>query len=737
MKHSNLIYLGLCLLALLILSQGVVAQGVNKKAFIGNVPAKVMDIGDEGEGTWGWDATSHYYEGFSGGGLFSSKAIFLGTRDWTDTLGVKHNIKLSGHGQWETDDRRVMMPTFDEEGWTIHRYVAYQPPQITVDGLRMDDPFPFNRSDHVAGDAETPPNKIPGMADLLIESWFKTNMGITVHQRVIAFGQKNHDDYQIFEWTFKNTGDVDLDDQIELPNQTLKDVYFLRQLRAFEDPSPWMTYYGEMPEDTLRVMYGYPMRWPDADWDNLGMVDETTGYIARPWFTAEGTVFASAAVNDMSNDDEDQPHMTGYYDCDLEMVTKQPMNLTSTQTFDLYDVMVNGFRNFAGAPINEDARPGVHDVDIDERGYLAANEAPWWGFTLSGFVAYGPYNLAPGDSFRIAWAQALGTISPQKAHEIGLQWLNDDVTPPPGMELGVSDNLPDTYDQYPELYAEDSRASEHSNWAKDCWIHTGKDSLMNIMAAAQWAYDNNFDLPQPPPPPSIEVTSLPDRIEILWGDESEAADDFAGYRVYRAQGQWWTGQAPADYYSEGGNQYLGVYELLFECGEGTDNPTIVHKYDDTTAQRGLAYYYYVTAFDDGTSNKPDWHGKVESLESSQWANVTQKAANLKKQAASSLDNVVIVPNPYNISASELQFVGEQNKIMFLNLPLECTIRIYTESGDLIRTIEHFGSGDEAWGVLEQEHSSTSSDQLIVSGIYIAHFQTPEGDESVKKFVVVR
>jgi len=303
MKQSKLIYLGLSLLILLFTVQFVMAQGVSKTANIGNVPSKVVDTGDEGEGSWGWDATSHYFEGFSGAGLFSSKAIFLGTRDWTDTQGVTHNVKVSGHGQWETDDRHIMMPTFDAEGWTIHRYMRYQPPAITVDGLRMDDPYPYNRSDHVAGDAETPPDKIPGTADILIESWFKTDMGITVHQRVIAFAQKNHDDYQIFEWTFKNTGDVDLDDDIELPNQTLKDVYFLRQLRPMEAPRPWMSYYGEMPEDTLRVMYGYPMRWPDSEWDNLGQVDETTGYIAHPWFTAEGTVFASATVNDMVNDD--------------------------------------------------------------------------------------------------------------------------------------------------------------------------------------------------------------------------------------------------------------------------------------------------------------------------------------------------------------------------------------------------------------------------------------------------
>jgi hypothetical protein len=81
--------------------------------------------------------------------------------------------------------------------------------------------------------------------------------------------------------------------------------------------------------------------------------------------------------------------------------------------------------------------------------------------------------------------------------------------------------------------------------------------------------------------------------------------------------------------------------------------------------------------------------------------------------------------------------------MFLDIPGYCKIRIYSERGDLINTIIHDdGSGDQAWFL------TTSSRQVVVSGIYIAYIevtQDPEdtaytykkGDSIYKKFIVIR
>ncbi|HXG00506.1 MAG TPA: hypothetical protein VNL69_06960, partial [Bacteroidota bacterium] len=118
------------------------------------------------------------------------------------------------------------------------------------------------------------------------------------------------------------------------------------------------------------------------------------------------------------------------------------------------------------------------------------------------------------------------------------------------------------------------------------------------------------------------------------------------------------------------------------------------------------------------------------------------AAKLKRQAgppitSGQLSAVRIVPNPFILESNQALRLGpgdtQRNVIAFYNIPGYCTIKIYTELGELIRTIEHNdGSGDATWNLI------TSSDQLIVSGVYIAVIEdTRTGGRAIQKFVVIR
>jgi hypothetical protein len=52
----------------------------------------------------------------------------------------------------------------------------------------------------------------------------------------------------------------------------------------------------------------------------------------------------------------------------------------------------------------------------------------------------------------------------------------------------------------------------------------------------------------------------------------------------------------------------------------------------------------------------------------------------------------------NLSANAMQFSTTPDKIMFVNLPPVCTIKIYSENGNLVKTILHSdGKSDEQWG----------------------------------------
>ena len=155
---------------------------------------------------------------------------------------------------------------------------------------------------------------------------------------------------------------------------------------------------------------------------------------------------------------------------------------------------------------------------------------------------------------------------------------------------------------------------------------------------------------------------------------------------------------------------------------------MVHTFDDTTALRGRNYYYYVVSKDDGSRN--DVSPGVP-LVSSKYLTMTNTPAQLKRPANQDLAEIRVVPNPYNRAANAFGTVT-RDRLAFYGLPGVCTIKIFTERGDLVQTLNHDdGSGDQLWDSL------TSSKQIIVSGLYIAVFQTPDGRSAFRKFIVVR
>ncbi len=723
----------LCLMFSLLISDlayGAIAKHIR----VGKYHMWVIDSADEGKSVISTNGYN-YYHGFKDY-QFYRRGWAIGARDWKDENGDLHAVMVTVDGTEVCDELNSTMPIPDSEGVYIRRYRRYQPPYVTVDGFRVSVPFPMDeQSDEVA------PDKIPGTADIMVEARINTSLGVTIHHRALAWSQTNHDDYVLYIWTFKNTGNIDSDPEIELPNQTLNDFYYLRTTRSNKHHgrprgTNWHSNYGEYVGDSLRIAYAYSSRAPAATYDSFGNIEsQSVGFLVNPEYTGEAMLHVDTSPSD-NTDDPSQPQMTDTGNSEVQAFKNASSMLNPEQVILVYQVMENGFVGYYPEweyMDDPDIYPGTHHaVRFEDIGFQFPDE-PWGRGHNNSFTASGPYTLAPGDSITMIWASVVGSISPEKGWEVGRAWANGTATPPPGYTWngGVpTDNLPPPFKMFPEFYE-----NSENNWAKDCWVATGKDSIFQNAWAAQWAVRNNFNVPIPPPSPSVEVESLPDKINIAWGNESEAVSDFAGYRVYRASG--------SPYYSEEGAVVVGKWERVFECGAGTGK-ALTNEFDDTDATgviRGVAYYYYVTAFDDGThpevSDPVGVKGVAESLESGQYLNMTTRPAHLTREPGAKLSDIRVVPNPFNITARTLQFLGEPDKIMFLDLPLECTIKIYTESGDLVKTIEHFGSGDESWGVLSEEHSASETGQIIVSGIYIAYIETPEGESTFVKFVVVR
>ncbi|MEZ4763052.1 MAG: hypothetical protein R3C26_07600 [Calditrichia bacterium] len=98
----------------------------------------------------------------------------------------------------------------------------------------------------------------------------------------------------------------------------------------------------------------------------------------------------------------------------------------------------------------------------------------------------------------------------------------------------------------------------------------------------------------------------------------------------------------------------------------------------------------------------------------------------------------IVPNPYVRKAEDFNFTEDDNQLLFVNLPPYCTLRIFTVTGDLVKTIDHqSGSADEKWDQI------TESNQYVASGVYILQIDDAENlarepiQGSIEKFVIIR
>ena len=89
-----------------------------------------------------------------------------------------------------------------------------------------------------------------------------------------------------------------------------------------------------------------------------------------------------------------------------------------------------------------------------------------------------------------------------------------------------------------------------------------------------------------------------------------------------------------------------------------------------------------------------------------------------------------MPNPY-LAHAKWELYENERKIQFVNLPGECTIRIYTLAGDLVSTLDHNdGTGSQDWNLL------TRSGRSVVSGVYLYNVESPYGNYT-GKFAVIK
>jgi hypothetical protein len=108
-------------------------------------------------------------------------------------------------------------------------------------------------------------------------------------------------------------------------------------------------------------------------------------------------------------------------------------------------------------------------------------------------------------------------------------------------------------------------------------------------------------------------------------------------------------------------------------------------------------------------------------------------------AEEDMEKIKVVPNPYFAASA---FEGQNTfssgrgprEIQFRYLPSECTVRIYSVAGELVKTIYHSSpleSGTGRWNLLTEDNLSAAY------GVYIYHVDAPNIGQKIGKLAIVK
>lgn len=647
--------------------------------------------------------TTQYSWMLTGSGPQNTEIWYYPQDQWHSQMlyQIFNPVCLDDSGTVDEKGNRKIIPTpFVSNGkndfsWEIRRY---RPPNVTIDGIPQNREYRWQTDPMLTSD-------ICAVWEDILPFW-----GIRTHVEIYAFSNPYHQDYIIWKATYKFTGETrrpieNPGDNDFFPDQKIRfwwpiafsfgptkaGEYEVIRSFAFEgedDLDSWVARKSDLvtdnSRDSLKIAYYWDSKYsgitayPNGSTDDAGDPDRKTGHLISPQIPGYALLYASKTAHDL-NDDPAQPYSMPHAGIVKDIWSRRDFGLRDTY-------------------IGHDNR-GKFPRDIITEGWDTRPEKG-----PMRFITVGPYELSKNaaagiyDSITVAYAIGVGSLSWEMADSVGKKWFR----------------------------------GEYSDDDKKNWILTGVDSLAQVLDRAYWAWNNGLNVPDPPPPPDVEITSDADRVVIEWSypdasyykDPDSGNDDWYAWRVYRKKGAAFVAD-PLDNYS--GEKW----ELVYETTNRSET-----SYIDRDVVRGVSYYYAVTAVDDGAENNdPLFPG--QKLESSRYVNRSGLPAIPFKAGLDASDRVRVVPNPATIKAGGLGFPGAESQILFANLPYKCKLTVYTETGDKISSIDHFGTDQEVW------NQRTDTNQYVVSGIYILAVTEAENlsgeklSEQFVKFILIR
>ncbi len=278
---------------------------------------------------------------------------------------------------------------------------------------------------------------------------------------------------------------------------------------------------------------------------------------------------------------------------------------------------------------------------------------------------------------------------------------------------------------------------------------------------------DRYILPAPPPSPRLHPVADKGKVTLYWNNMPESAEDpisrekdFEGYRIYarrKTSGlqEEWSLLADFDLKNDFGyNTGLDYVRIKDEAGnpayEIFGQDTFHYKFENKNLLNGWPdkNIFSITSYDRG-----DPSTGLESLESSKLENRVAVITGQRAREDDSL-KVGVYPNPYRVNAIWDGTGVRDRMIWFTGLPEEATIRVFTISGELIKTIGHnaasydgnqtrrlsgglsanavYAGGEHAWDLI------TDHDQALATGMYIFAVENNEtGYVKTGRFLVIK
>ena len=534
------------------------------------------------------------------------QTFWLGVKDWTNPEGRQYPYYVAQIG-WYGQDAGVVFPIQNK---LIGRY---EDTMVIVDGLQS-----FERD--TALDEIDP--DLP--ADRMIHNIFNTSLGITADRKIYAYAHPYHDNYHLIEYTYCNTGNTDRDENIELADQILNDVYFFRVHRwrgneqaAWNGSGDARQWWGGFSmhdtvgdgHDVYPVDFTAQYMWMGRDhnglfydghaYSNLGaalmslspmgarMVAEgdTVGRLAGPTMVGRSTIHADLSPTNNAYD-RGQPSTMSFIHNQGDFFTGDAGHE------DIYELGILTFEN-------PDRNPGCttcftraypHYADRIESGGEFWNPTNHAAFgSQSGYSAttgYGPYEMAPGECVNIVVSEGVAGLSFDAATKIGRMYKRSG----PDRDARIIEHDADGNGEInftPFDYDQVFVGTEAQT--KNQWVMSARDSLFQMFYRARDLYEasngmTRYPIAEPPRPPvRFSVRGRPDRIDLAWTPAPDGPY-VHHWEIYRTEN--WVD-----------NLYVNgcLEDLSIECGYEriVSLPASVTSYPDMDVQPGTDYYYYI------------------------------------------------------------------------------------------------------------------------------------------------